>query len=144
MKLFGQNRELVKTVACVMLSSAVLASSFGPVSAQENAGRLEETPSIPKSIAVEKDILPVENVSLPTAKQMSTDTLSEIPSIPNSVITKGNTPPVEDVSLPTVVDKDEVLESLERSKRCWHICWGKKGNQTCICMGSNHDHNLGR
>lgn len=43
MKLFGQNGKLVKAVTCLMLSSAVVTSSFGQVS----AGELEKTHSTP-------------------------------------------------------------------------------------------------
>ncbi|WP_149452703.1 hypothetical protein [Pasteuria penetrans] len=62
MKLSGQNRGLVKVVACVMLSGVVLANSLRPVSAEE----LGEVSSTQNSIAARGSTPSVGDLSLPT------------------------------------------------------------------------------
>ncbi|WP_149453350.1 hypothetical protein [Pasteuria penetrans] len=62
MKLSGQNRGLVKAVACVMLSGAVLTYSLGPVSAEE----LDKISSIQNSMAARGSTPSVGDLSLPT------------------------------------------------------------------------------
>ncbi|WP_149452706.1 hypothetical protein [Pasteuria penetrans] len=61
MKLFGQNKGIIKAVTCVMLSGAVLTYSLGPVSAEE-LGKISSTQN---SMATMGSIPSVGDLSLP-------------------------------------------------------------------------------